>query len=129
MTDTPKSVTDTPERWWEHSQPAPDLKPTFDHGVGEGFGLSSEVASLRIRFPWWDGPAEARHLVRWLKEAQEGDTFCDLDQGWQIDVLLRAGRFHFLDRDFDTGEVLANAAVDRAPFLQALTAAEEAEPE
>lgn len=119
------SVADPPANWWEHSQPTPDLTPAFGFGIGEGFSLTSAAAGVRVRFSWWDSPGEARELVAWLKGAEDGDTFWDLDQGWQIDVLLKDGRFHFLDRDFDTGEVLANVAVPRIPFLTALSAAEE----
>lgn len=113
-------MTETPERWWEQSREAPDLTPIFGTGMGQALRLSSAATRVEIRFPWWDSEYEAAALLAWLRMASDGDTFFDLDQGWQIEVLRSADRFHFLDRDFDSGDILSNLVVDRAVFLTRL---------
>lgn len=113
-------MTETPGRWWEQSREAPDLTPVFGTDIGKALRLTSAATGIEIRFPWWDSPYEAAALLAWLKAASDGETFFDLDQGWQIDVLRPADRFHFLDRDVDSGDVLSNLVVDRAVFLARL---------
>lgn len=110
--------------WWLRSSSAPDLTPVFGHGVGEGLRLNSAAAAASIRFPWWDSPYPAREFVEWLLAAADGETFCDLDQGWRIDAIRCGEHLHFrASDDVEDGEVLAILSVSQAVFCERLRAA------
>jgi hypothetical protein len=93
---------------------------------GKALTLEDTQAAVTIRFPWWDSLGEARKFLQWLRSAESGADFCDLDQGWRFDAVRLGDWFHFLESDFDDGHVFANVMVDRGLFLKALDAAEAA---
>jgi len=110
--------------WWRASTQIDDLRPAFSRGPGRAFRLHSPGVGVEIRFPWWDHKADAREFLDWLKTAPDGGQWSDLDQAWQIDAVRSGDHFHFLDRNFDTGEVFANLSVTRDQLLRALAEAE-----
>lgn len=111
---------ETPLNWWENSTHVEDLRPEFSVGTGRAFRIFSPQTGVEIKFPWWDNQVDTREFLAWLREADNGAQFSDLDQGWLFDALRQGTRFHFLDRDFDSGACLANLSVDRSEFLAAL---------
>lgn len=114
-------------RWTESSRFIEDLRPVViragEVAVGEALSLTSDATDVRIRFPWWDSRSEAEPFLDWLRTCADGDTFTDLDQGWRIDARRLGATLHFLDQNFDSGEVRANVATGHAAFLVRLDAA------
>jgi hypothetical protein len=44
-----------------------------------------------ISFPWYDTLSEMHGFIEWLEDAPDTDTFCDVEQGWQLDGYLSDG--------------------------------------
>lgn len=114
-------------RWIKASRRVDDLEPLVigagETAAGAALSLVSDSAEIRIGFPPWDSRRAARSFFEWLLTSEDGDGFCDLNPGWRFDARRVGANFHFLDRDMDTGKVLANVATDCTTFLRLLETA------
>lgn len=69
---------------------------------------------MNIGFAWWDKLSEMRSLFDWIEQAQDGQTFDDLEQGWRVQASRRGERLYFrhsvLEDDEEIGKLWAPAS-------------------
>jgi hypothetical protein len=58
--------------------------------------------NVRISFPWYDTLSEMQTFIEWLEGAPDSDTFCDVEQGWQLDGYLLDGHVYLCETDPDS---------------------------
>ena len=107
--------------WIAGTTSADDLEPWFEWADDAGapkltFRLISPSTDARLEFLWWDDVDDVLGFLEWLRTAQDGDRFCDLEQGWGLEAIRARRRLHF--RGFGwTGAVEGGLDVDRAALI------------
>lgn len=87
--------------------------------------LSFESADVGVAVPFpWETLQDMAGLFGWLRTAESGSDWLDVDQGWLVKAAWRGDRLHFLHSGFDQGDEMANVSVDRVQFLQRLNVTE-----
>jgi len=75
-----------------------------------------------IGFSWYDTLERMEKLFSWLKDADDGDLWSDVDQGWEV-IAIRIGPYvHFRQGGFDQGGEYANLAFPRDNLLKSVSA-------
>lgn len=74
-----------------------------------------------IGFPWYDTLDGMEVLFDWLNDAADGDTWSDLEQGWEMIAVRLGPRLHFREGGFDQGGEYANVALPRDDLLVSIS--------
>lgn len=78
-----------------------------------------------ITFPWYDTRAEMTPLFGWLRSAEDGQTWWDMDQGWELTAIRLGDRFYFRGTDGERdAEEWLNVSTPRSLLLQEIDAAD-----
>ena len=89
--------------------------------------LRNEEEDVSVSFPWYDTLSEIRGFIEWLEDAPDSETFCDVEQGWQLDGYLREGHVYLLETNPDAKDDKTqriNVVTPRAALLDAAKQAE-----
>ncbi|MGB0908654.1 MAG: hypothetical protein ACPGVT_14290 [Maricaulaceae bacterium] len=82
--------------------------------------IVSKTGDFGIGFPWYDNSAEFSPMFKWITEGGEGETFFDVDQGWQLNGIIKGESVYFLESEDDfpinweTTDIYNNVALDLA---------------
>lgn len=68
-------------------------------------------------FPWYDSWSDMEPLLTWMAVAEDGAEWFDIEQGWEMQICLRAGQFHLRQGDGEGDEQL-NIKIDRDTILK-----------
>lgn len=89
---------------------------TIRHHFWMRSSLVSKSNNIAVGFPWYDSSSEFSAIFRWIVAGEEGETFFDADQGWQLNGVIKADRVYFLESDdsfpvdLQSSEIYANVA-------------------
>ena len=70
-----------------------------------------------VSFPWYDSLSEMQQFFSWLKGDAE-KTFCDMDQGWEVNAVHSDEYVYIRQTDPDSDEVVSNVAVPLVGFAE-----------
>lgn len=59
----------------------------------------SESSKLAVGFPWYDNSSEFSAIYKWIVNGNDGDVFSDIEQGWQLNGIIRDQKVFFLESD------------------------------
>lgn len=62
---------------------------------------------IHIPFPWYDSYSEISRFLEAATTSADGQVFCDVDQGWELEVQASGGDFFCRHRNPDDDETLA----------------------
>ena len=78
-----------------------------------------------IGFAWYDTLDSMELVFDWLRDANDGEMWSDVEQGWEM-IAVRVGeRFHFREGGFDQGGEYANVAFPREELLSSISSLRE----
>ncbi|MDQ0465150.1 hypothetical protein QO010_002934 [Caulobacter ginsengisoli] len=101
-------------------QPAEDQEQNFWLDLG----LYSEATQVEIPFVIWTRLSDMAPFSQWVVSGDDGSTFNDLDQGWQVKGKRIGGRIHLQHSGFDQGGEFANVSVSRVSLADRLATEE-----
>lgn len=84
------------------------------------FWLWNSEEDIRVRFPWYDTLGEIENFIKCVIEAEDGEVFYDIDQGWELDVFAKNEFLYIQERDPDYDEVYYAVRLPRAPLIKSL---------
>ncbi len=93
---------------------------TFRHYFWMRSSFISEQHNVAIGFPWYDTKSEFSSIYQWIVDGKEGEEFFDIEQGWQINGVIRDSKIYLLEADdsslpvnLQTSEIFNNVYMQR----------------
>ena len=72
---------------------------SFRHHFWIRSTIYSSTKEVGIGFPWYDSNSEFSRMYQWILAGEEGSTYYDTDQGWNLEGIIQNRKVYFLETD------------------------------